>query len=110
MEILSFSSRRTPNSSGRWAILGSVDSPNFDSFSRVREEVRPTVYQECHGSGPGSCSRGASVQDCRGSQESSQEYLDAVEKMEPEVEDLARRIVDNLDIDISSPDGDVDVF
>ena len=36
----------------------------------------------------------------------SQEYLDAVEKMEPEVEDLARRIVDNLDIDISSPDGD----
>ena len=36
----------------------------------------------------------------------SQEYLDAIEKMEPEVEDLARRIVDNLDIDISSPDGD----
>ena len=35
----------------------------------------------------------------------SQEYLDAVEKMEPEVEDLARRIVDNLDTDISSPDG-----
>ena len=34
----------------------------------------------------------------------SQEYLDAVEKMEPEVEDLARRIVDNLNIDISSPD------
>ena len=37
----------------------------------------------------------------------SQEYLDAVEKVEPEVEDLARRIVDNLNIDISSPDGDV---
>ena len=36
----------------------------------------------------------------------SQEYLDAVEKMEPEVEDLARRIVDNLDIDISFPNGD----
>ena len=34
----------------------------------------------------------------------SQEYLDAVEKMEPEVEDLARRNVDNLNIDISSPD------
>ena len=32
------------------------------------------------------------------------EYLDAVEKVEPEVEDLARRIVDNLNIDISSPD------
>ena len=34
----------------------------------------------------------------------SQEYLDAVEKVEPEVEDLARRIADNLNIDISSPD------
>ena len=36
----------------------------------------------------------------------SQEYLDAVEKMEPEVKDFARRIVDNIDIDMSSPDGD----
>ena len=36
----------------------------------------------------------------------SQEYLDAVEKVEPKVEDLARRIVDNLNIDISSPDDD----
>ena len=34
----------------------------------------------------------------------SQEYLDAVEKLEPEVKDLARKIVDNLNIDISSPD------
>ena len=34
----------------------------------------------------------------------SQEYLDAVERVEPEVEDLARKIVDNLNIDISSPD------
>ena len=34
----------------------------------------------------------------------SKDYLDAVEKVEPEVEDLARRIVDNLNIDISSPD------
>ena len=34
----------------------------------------------------------------------SQEYLDAVEKVEPKVEDLVRRIVDNLNIDISSPD------
>ena len=33
----------------------------------------------------------------------SQEYLDAVEKVEPKVEDLASRIVDNLNIDISSP-------
>ena len=37
----------------------------------------------------------------------SQEYLDAVEKVEPEVKDLARRIVDNLNIDISSPDDNV---
>jgi len=36
----------------------------------------------------------------------SQEYLDAIEKMEPEVKDLAWRIVDNLNIDISSPDDD----
>ena len=34
----------------------------------------------------------------------SQEYMDAVERAEPEVEDLASRIVDNLNIDISSPD------
>ena len=34
----------------------------------------------------------------------SQEYLDAVEKLEPEVGDLARKIVDNPNIDISSPD------
>ena len=34
----------------------------------------------------------------------SQEYLDAVEKLEPKVDDLARKIVDNLNIDISSPD------
>ena len=36
----------------------------------------------------------------------SQEYLDAVERAEPEVEDLASRIVDNLNIDVSSPDDD----
>ena len=36
----------------------------------------------------------------------SQEYLDAVERAEPEVEDLASRIVDNLNIDVSSPDYD----
>ena len=34
----------------------------------------------------------------------SQEYLDAVERLEPEVDDLARKIVDNLNIDVSSPD------
>ena len=37
----------------------------------------------------------------------SQEYIDAVEKMEPEVEDLASRVVDNLNIVILSPDDDV---
>ena len=36
----------------------------------------------------------------------SQEYLDVVERVEPEVEDLASRIVDNLNIDVSSPDDD----
>ena len=35
----------------------------------------------------------------------SQEYLDVVERVEPEVEDLARRIVDNLDIN-TPPDDD----
>ena len=34
----------------------------------------------------------------------SREYDDAVERAEPEVEDLASRIVDNLNIDISTPD------
>ena len=34
----------------------------------------------------------------------SQEYLDAVEKLEPKVNDLARKIVDNLNIDVSFPD------
>ena len=34
----------------------------------------------------------------------SQEYLDAVERLETEVDDLARKIVDNLNIDVSSPD------
>ena len=34
----------------------------------------------------------------------SQEYLDVVERLEPEVDDLARKIVDNLNIDVSSPD------
>ena len=36
----------------------------------------------------------------------SQEYLDAIEKVEPEVKDLTRKIIDNLNIDISSPDDD----
>ena len=36
----------------------------------------------------------------------SQEYLDDIENVEPEVEELARRIVDNLSINISSPDDD----
>ena len=36
----------------------------------------------------------------------SQEYLDAVERVEPKVKDLASRIVDNLNIDVSFPDDD----
>ena len=34
----------------------------------------------------------------------SQEYLDAIERMEPEVKGLASRVVDSLNIDISLPD------
>ena len=34
----------------------------------------------------------------------SQEYVDVVEKLEPKVDDLASRIVDNLNIEVSSPD------
>ena len=34
----------------------------------------------------------------------SQEYIDAVERMKPEVKDLASRIVDNLNIILPSPD------
>ena len=34
----------------------------------------------------------------------SQEYIDVVERIEPEVDDLARKIVDNLNIDVSTPD------
>ena len=34
----------------------------------------------------------------------SQEYLDAVERLEPEVDDLARKIVDNLNIDVCTLD------
>ena len=33
----------------------------------------------------------------------SREYVGAVERTEPEVKDLASRIVDNLNIDISTP-------
>ena len=36
----------------------------------------------------------------------SREYVDAVERAEPEVKDLASRIVDNLNIDVSSPNDD----
>jgi hypothetical protein len=35
----------------------------------------------------------------------SQEYLDVVDKVEPEVDDLAGRIAENLSINISSPNG-----
>ena len=34
----------------------------------------------------------------------SQEYIDAIERLEPEVDDLARKIVDNLNIDVSTLD------
>jgi len=62
------------------------------------------MYQKC--SCPGSCSFFGGPLSKIAKEAESQEYLDAVEKVEPEVEDLARRIVDNLNIDISSPDDD----
>jgi hypothetical protein len=34
----------------------------------------------------------------------SQEYLDAVKRVEPEVDELAGKIAENLNINISSPD------
>jgi hypothetical protein len=34
----------------------------------------------------------------------SQEYLDAVEQAKPEVDELAGKITENLNIQISSPD------
>ena len=40
----------------------------------------------------------------------SQEYIDVVERMEPEVEDLASRIVDNLNIVLPSRMMRLDVF
>ena len=82
--------------------MGLVDPSNSDSFPRVCEEVRSTVYQECSGPSPSSCSSGSFVQDSKGTD--SQEYIDAVERMEPKVEDLASRIVDNLNIVLPSPD------
>ena len=74
--------------------MGSVNSSNSDSFLRVHEEVCPTVYAP-----EAPLSKIAEEAD-------SQEYIDAIERMEPEVEDLASRIVDNPNIDISSPDDD----
>ena len=67
--------------------------------------MRPTVYQKCSCLGPGSFS-GVFPLSKVADEAESQEYLDAVEKVEPEVEDLARKIVDNLNIDISSLDDD----
>ena len=55
---------RTPADDGQsWAQLIPQIPTRFEEF---REEVRPTVYQEWPGPGPGSCSRGAFVQDSRG--------------------------------------------
>jgi hypothetical protein len=34
----------------------------------------------------------------------SQEYLDAIEEVKPEVDELAKKIAENMNINISSPD------
>ena len=82
--------------------MGSIHSPSADLFLGVREAVCPSLYQEC--------SRQVRVLSLDfplskvADEAESQEYLDAVERLEPEVDDLARKIVDNLNIDVSSPD------
>ena len=62
----------------------------------------PSLHQERSSPGPGSSLDFplSKVAD----EAESQEYLDAVERLEPVVDDLARKIVDNLNIDVSSPD------
>jgi len=37
----------------------------------------------------------------------SQEYLDTIEEAEPEVDELAGKLAENLNINISSPDDNV---
>ena len=53
---------RTPTDDGQsWA---QFIPPSADSFLGVREEVRPSVYQECSCLGPGSFSGVSFVQGC----------------------------------------------
>jgi hypothetical protein len=40
-------------------------------------------------------------------EDESQEYLDAIERVELEVDEVARKIVENININISSPDDGV---
>ena len=70
--------------------------------SGVREEVCPALHQECHCLGLGSCSEVPLPKIAE--EVESQEYLDAIEEAEPEVDELAGKVAENLNINISSPD------
>ena len=104
MEIISVSSRSSPDSSDdgqSWAQFIPQVSTRFQEFVKRCAQL---------------CTRNVLAQvrvlalefplSKIADEAKSQEYLDAVEKLEPEVDDLARRIIDNLNIDISSPDDD----
>ena len=102
MEVFSVSSRPSSDFSRRWSFLGSIHSPSADPF--------PGVLKRC----AHLCTRNVLAQvrvlspdfplSKVADEAESQEYLDAIERLEPEVDDLARKIVDNLNIDVSSPD------
>ena len=73
--------------------------------SGVHEEVCPALHQECHCLGLGSCSEVPLPKIAE--EVESQEYLDAIEEAEPEVDELAEKVAENLNINISSPDDNV---
>jgi hypothetical protein len=74
-------------------------------FLGVREEVCLALHQEYPSLG---LVLAPEVPLSKIAEESeSQEYLDAVERVEPKVDELAGKIAENLNINISSPDDGV---
>ena len=100
-----------------WSVAGLLQTSADDgqSWARFIPQV-PTCFQEFVKRCAQLCTRNVLTQVRVLSPEfplskiadeaESQEYVDAVEKLEPEVDDLASRIVDNLNIEVSSPDND----